>query len=160
MLGLYAARLPDRTLYQARGPLAGLMRLGQAFALWQMVSGIRQLKFRRFAGLDSLAAWKRGDADVPAPSEAQGSGADEEGRLRTGGPFRSSRHALNFWILPIFCLMPRMTARGLLFNALVTLYTYPASQHEAKRLRDAYGEAYAAYEASGTPFLLPWRRGG
>ena len=121
-----------------------------------MISGIRQLEFRRFAGLHSLAAWKRGDADVPAPPEAQGPGADEEGRLRTGGPFRSSRHALNFWILPIFWLMPRMTARGLLFNALVTLYTYPASQHEAKHLRDAYGEAYAAYEASGTPFLVPW----
>jgi len=27
-LGLHAARLPDRTLYQARGPIAGLLRLG------------------------------------------------------------------------------------------------------------------------------------
>ncbi len=53
--------------------------------------------------------------------------------------------------------MPRMTARLLLFNALITLYTYPTSRHEAARLRDVYGEAYAAYEAGGTPFLIPWR---
>ena len=157
-LGAYAARLPDRELYRASGPVAGLLRLGQAFALGQMVGGVRQIEFRRFAGFHSLAALLRGDAEVPDAPEAQGPGADDAGRLKTGGPFRQSRHALNFWILPIFWLMPRMTARLLLFNALITLYTWPASRHEAARLRERHGEEYAAYEASGTPFLVPWGR--
>ncbi len=155
-LGLYAARLPDRELYRASGPVVGLLRLGQAVSLLQMVGGVREIGFRRFAGFHSLAALLRGDAEVPDAPEAQGPGADDEGRLRTGGPFRCSRHALNFWILPLFWLMPRMTARLLLFNALLTLYTFPASRHEAARLRVAYGEEYAAYEAGGPPFLIPW----
>lgn len=157
-LGLYAARLPDRELYRAPRQVAGLMRLGQIFSLLMMLGGVRQIGLRRFSGWASLAAWRRGDAEVPNVPEAQGP-ALEEGRgdrLKTGGPFRWSRHALNFWILPLFWLVPRMTARLLLFNALITLYTVPASRHEEARLRAAYGDAYAEYQGSGAPFLLPW----
>jgi len=155
-LGLYAARLPDRELYRAPHQVAGLMRLGQIFSLMMMLGGVRQIGLGRFSGLSSLMAWARGDAEVPNAPEAQGPAPDEAGRLRTGGPFRWSRHSLNFWILPLFWLMPRMTARLLLFNALITLYTVPASRHEEARLRAAYGDAYAEYQGSGTPFLLPW----
>ena len=102
-LGLYAARLPDRTLYQAPGPITALMRLGQSFALWQMVSGVKQLGFHRFSSLHRFVAWQR-DEVAGAEEQNAGPGADEEGRLR-----------------------------------------------------EAYGDAYAAYEASGTPFLIPWR---
>ena len=155
-LGWYAARLPDRELYRTRGPVADLLRLGQLFSLLLMLGSVRQIGVRRFSGVSSLAAWVRGDAEVPAAPEAQGPAADETGRLKIGGPFRWSRHALNFWILPIFWLMPRMTARLLLFNALITLYTVPASRHEEVRLLAAYGKAYAEYQKSGVRFLLPW----
>lgn len=155
-LGWYAARLPDRELYRAPRPVAGLLRAGQLFSLLQMLGGARQIGLGRFSGLAGLAAWARGDAEVPDAPEAQGPAPDGTGRLQTGGPFRWSRHALNFWILPLFWLMPRMTARLLLFNALITLYAVPASRHEEARLRAAYGEEYAAYAASGTPFLIPW----
>lgn len=155
-LGRYAARLPDRDLYRAPRPLAGLMRLGQIFALLQMFGGIRQIGLRRFLGLAGLAAWAKGEPTVPVEPEAQGPGTDEDGRLKAGGPFRRSRHALNFWILPIFWLMPRMTARLLTFNLLITLYTIPASKHEEARLREAYGEEYTAFLENGPPFLVPW----
>lgn len=156
-LWVYAARLPDRELYRAHGPAAALLRAGQAFSLFQMIEGVRQVGARRFSGLSSLTAWVGGEAIVPDAPEGQGPAQDGKGRMKTGGPFRWSRQALNFWILPLFWLMPRVTVRLLTFNALATLYTILASGHAEARLRAAYGEAYAEYQESGVGFLLPRR---
>ena len=158
-LGWYAARLPDRELYHVRGPGAWLMRLGQAFGLVGMAAGARQIGYARFTGLANALAWLRGDAYIPPEPAAQGPALDEAGTLRATGPFRCCRHPLNAAMLPVFWLMPRMTARLLLFNALMSVYAVLASRNEERHLLDAYGRAYADYQEGGTPFFLPGRPG-
>jgi methanethiol S-methyltransferase len=75
--------------------------------------------------------------------------------MRIAGPFRWSRHPLNFWPLPILWLHPRMTTNLLAFNAAATIYLVIGSVHEEARLRNAYGTDYIAYQQSEVPFYLP-----
>ena len=95
---------------------------------------------------------------MPEP-EAQGPALDEPGLSRAPGPFAWSRHPLNFAPLPILWLWPRMTTNLLAFNTAATIYLVIGSLHEEARLREAFGDRYAAYEDSGVVFYLPsWRR--
>ena len=41
------------------------------------------------------------------------------------------------------------------FNVVVTLYLVAGSLHEEARLKQAYGDAYAQYQASGVSFFVP-----
>ena len=157
-LGWYAARLPDRELYHVGGPGAGLMRLGQAAGLAGMAVGARQIGYGEFFGLANALAWLRREPEMPDEPAAQGPSRGPDGILRAGGPFGVCRHPLNLAMLPVFWLMPRMTARRLLFNTLATLYAVCASKNEERHLRDAYGEVYADYQEGGTPFFLPRRK--
>ena len=157
LLGWYAKRLPDRELYHVRGWGSGLMRLGQAAGVLTMLVGARQIGYARFTGLANGLAWLRGETQIPQEPPAQGPAVDEAGVLRATGPFRWCRHPLNAAMLPVFWLMPRMTARLLVFNAVVTAYSVLASKNEERHLRDAYGPTYADYQEGGTPFFLPRR---
>ena len=56
---------------------------------------------------------------------------------------------------PLLWLAPRMTANLAAFSAVTTLYLLAGSHHEEARLREAYGEAFAAYVASGVGFFMP-----
>jgi hypothetical protein len=61
---------------------------------------------------------------------------------RRGSPFALSRQALNFFLLPVLWLNPRMTTWLAAFNAVSTLYLYLGSLHSERRLRRVYGPAY------------------
>jgi methanethiol S-methyltransferase len=153
---LYLARLPDRVLYEVRGPWARLLNLGQLGGLLLATYAATQIGVTRVLGLASVVAWLREKDRVPPEPEAQGPAPAGDGELRTTGPFAWSRHPLNFAPLPIFWLMPRMTGKLLAFNVVATIYLVLGSLHEEARLRDAYGPAYEAYRHSGTPFYVPW----
>lgn len=154
-LGAYARRLPDRTLWEARGPLRLLLHDGQLAGLAFAAQAVREVGVGRMAGTTSLAAWTRRDGEVPPEPEAQGPAPDASGRLRTDGPFARSRHPLNFAPLPVLWLWPRMTANLAAFNAAATLYLVLGSWHEERRLAAAYGEPYERYRRSGVHFYLP-----
>ncbi len=155
-LGVYVLGLPDRTLYDVRGPLRVLMRAGQLAGVALLAQAMRDVGAARLVGATSLAAWSRGEARVPPEPEAQGPAPDPDGPgLRTSGAFALSRHPLNFAPVPVLWLNPRMTANLVAFNAAATLYFAVGSWHEERRLRAAYGEAYEAYRRSGVPFFVP-----
>ena len=154
-LARYLIRLPDRGLYRLRGPLAGLMVTGQLASLLCLLWGTRQVGFGGFSGLSNLARMLARETEITAEPEGQGPALGADGRVRATGPFRLSRHPLNFWMVPLPWLTPRMTVNLAVFNAAVTAYLVAGSLHEEARLREAYGEAYAAYQASGVGFFLP-----
>lgn len=150
----FIARQPERTLYRVRGPLAGLLRLGQLGGVAWAIAAARATGVATLAGADNLLAVLTG---MPAkqPPAAQGPEMDEAGALRIRGPFTLVRHPLNVAPLAPFWLTPHMTTRRLAFNIIATGYLVIGSLHEEKRLRHQYGEAYQEYQRNGTPFFLP-----
>ncbi len=152
---LYVGRLPDRMLYEVRGPWARLMNLGQLAGLGLATAAAAQIGVTRVLGVASLAAWLRKAPIVPPEPEAQGPAPAGDERMRATGPFAWSRHPLNFAPLPVFWFMPRMTAKLLAFNTVATAYLVLGSLHEEARLRAAYGPKYEQYEDSGVPFYVP-----
>lgn len=154
-LGAYGLRLPARTLYRIHGPAAWLLRAAQAAALAHAFVAAREVGLARITGLESLAAWARGE-EVPESPAAQGPELDPStGELTDGGPFRWSRHPLNLSPVPFFWLTPHLTTRRLAFNLAGSAYLVLGSLHEESRLRAAYGGRYRAYQSSGVPFFLP-----
>jgi methanethiol S-methyltransferase len=152
---LYGSKLPDRELYRASGLLAGLMRFGQVVSLLYLIYGARQIGFLRFAGVPNLLAFLRGQASVPREPEGQGPIIDVNGEMKATGPFRTSRHPLNFGMVPALWLMPRMTVNLAAFNFVMTVYLIVGSVHEEERLRATYGQAYIDYQRSGINFFVP-----
>jgi hypothetical protein len=152
-LGLYGLRLPDHILYRACGPAAGIMHFIQFCSVLYLLSGVRQIGLLKFAGAPNIGALLTGQSVVPREPEAQGPALENGNPIN--GPFRFSRHPLNFGILPVIWLMPRMTVNLAVFNLVTTLYLVLGSLHEEKRLREAYGDAYLDYQRSGINFLVP-----
>lgn len=138
----YAASLPKRTMYRITGPAALLLRSGQITGVLFLLSGLREVGFARWSGLRNLLAYRAGQPIPPGPV-AQGPEMQDNGRLTVNGPFRWSRHPLNFAGIPIFWLTPHMTTRRFGFNVLSTIYFILGSMHEEVRLRDAYGSVWA-----------------
>jgi hypothetical protein len=151
---LYGVKLPDRKLYQACGILALLMRFGQLASVIYLLYGARQIGFFRFAGVPNLAAMLSGQSVIQPEPEAQGPVLDSSGEMKATGPFRTSRHPLNFGMLPVFWLMPRMTVNLATFNFITTIYLFIGSIHEEKRLKAAYGSAYVNYQRNGANFFV------
>ncbi|HEX8141427.1 MAG TPA: NnrU family protein [Pyrinomonadaceae bacterium] len=154
-LVLYGSKFPDRELYRVSGPLARLMRCGQVISLLYLMYGARQIGFLRFAGVPNLLALLRGRTSILREPEGQGPIIDVDGGMKATGPFRATRHPLNFAMVPALWLMPRMTVNLAAFNFVVTVYLIVGSLHEEVRLRAAYGQAYIDYQRSGINFFMP-----
>ena len=154
-LALYAFRLPDRDLYNVRAPHSWLMRSIQFCFLLYLLDGARQIGFLKFAGIPNVAALIKNQSFIPLEPEGQGPIIENNNQMKITGPFRFSRHPLNFGMLPIIWLMPRMTFNLAAFNSIVTIYSIFGSLHEEKRLKQAYGQAYVAYQTSGINFFVP-----
>jgi hypothetical protein len=163
LLVAYVRRQPHRTLYHVRGRTAVLMRLAQVVSMLYALWGVLQVGLGGMSGLPNLVAWLAGrrhiprepEGQTPPPRPATGSPAPTR-----GGPFALTRQALNFFLLPLLWLNPRMTTRLAAFNAVSAVYLYVGSIHSERRLRRAYGAAYEeAYRLRGVPFFLPrlWR---
>ena len=107
---------------------------------------------QHLTGYENLVAWWSG-AEVPPMPDGQEPPPAGPGAMSTAGPLAYSRHPLNWLLLPLFWLQPRMTTRLFAFNLVLTAYVVAGSvAAEAHTLR-AYGEAYRGYQER-VPFVL------
>jgi protein-S-isoprenylcysteine O-methyltransferase Ste14 len=150
----YIRRKPDRVLYESTKSIATAMRMSQAACLAAAIWAAYEVGLSRISGMASFNAWRAGKEVGPEP-EAQGPACSRGGRLQANGPFKISRHPLNFWPVPIFFLNPKMTVNLLAFALTALAYLYVGSAHEEARLRATYGDEYRNYQRSGVPFYFP-----
>ncbi len=144
LLMLCIRRQPGRDLYHAKGSLAWLMRAGQAVVLAAFVWAVASVGLPHLTGHEHVLVWSAG-ADVPPMPDGQEPVPAEPGAMKADGPLAYSRHPLNWLLVPLFWLQPRMTTRRFAFNVGLTVYVVVGSvAAEAHTLR-AYGEAYQAY---------------
>jgi protein-S-isoprenylcysteine O-methyltransferase Ste14 len=140
-----------------RGFPAYCLRFGQFLAIVHAYTGVREIGLLRVIGLDGMLLRMSG-AQVAEPPAAQGPETDiVTGTLTVGGPFRWSRHPLNFSAVPLFWLTPKLSTGRLAFNLVATVYLVLGSLHEELRLHRTYGRKYTAYLHGGVPFFLPLR---
>ena len=154
-LGLYGLKLPDRELYRVRGSLSWLMHSVQFFFLMYLLYGAREIGFLKLAGVPNIIALITGQSFVPVEPEGQGPILESPDKMKITGPFRFNRHPLNFGMMPIIWLMPRMTVNLAAFNLITTVYLILGSLHEEKRFVETYGQAYVDYQTSEINFFVP-----
>jgi methanethiol S-methyltransferase len=150
---LYIRRQSGRDLYHLRGLAAGLLRLGQALALAGLVWTVVCVGLDHLSGWPGLSAWWQGGA-VPTMPDGQEPSPGGPGSMRTDGPLGYTRHPLNWLLIPLFWLNPRMTTRLLAFNLVITAYLFVGSLHAEAHTRHTYGAAYESYRER-VPYFLP-----
>ncbi|MCA1686797.1 MAG: hypothetical protein LC745_12680, partial [Planctomycetia bacterium] len=91
---------------------------------------------------------------LPGMPDGQGPAPRANGTMRATGPFALGRQALNFALLPLIWLWPRMTTKLLAFNLVATAYLVLGSVHSERHLVETYGRAYRSYQQH-VPFFIP-----
>jgi len=134
LLGLIFTR-PTRTIYRFTGALKllflGLQALCAIVCAWSVLS----LSPKRFF-------FGRGEVEP----EAQGPELTGEGKIEVSGPFRWSRHALEWFPILTLFFTPHLKTNWLAFNLLGAIYSVVGAIHEEKRLDERGGAAYARYK--------------
>lgn len=152
-------RRPGPTLYEVRGPAAGLLRAAQGLCLLYLLWGVRHAGVGHISGLANAARYLTGGPVEPL-AEGQGPAPEELHAHAEGGPFRHTRNPLNAGFAAVPLLNPRMTAAGAGFALLCLGYAVVGSHLTERRLRRAYGGDFERYQRSGPGFFVPRVRAG
>jgi methanethiol S-methyltransferase len=153
LLAVYVRRQPGRDLYRAEGAWRWVLRAGQAAGLLLLAWAALCVGLAHLTGWDGLTSWWQG-AEVPRMPDGQEPSPAGDGTMRTDGPLGYSRHPLNWSLLLLFWLNPRMTTRLLAFNLVMTAYLVLGSLHAEAHMLRFYGDAYRDY-LGRVPFLAP-----
>ncbi len=126
---------PTRTIYRFSGVLRfffwGLQAICAAICGWSVLS----ISPKRFL-------LGRGEVEP----EAQGPKLTGEGKIEVSGPFRWSRHPLEWFPILTLLFTPHLKTNWLAFNILGVIYSVIGAIHEEKRLDERGGAAYARYK--------------
>lgn len=141
---------PNRVLYELRGAARVLAWTAQAASLAIALASLFTFDKPKFLGLKGIAELA---TDAPLDeAQAQGPEIEPDGEPRVVGPFRYSRHPLEWVVALVFFVTPKMKTNWLIFSALNGLYSYLGALHEEQRL-DAHNEHYANYQKQ-VPFFF------
>ncbi len=136
---------PQRTVYRANQKTLPLHLAVQLGALLIAGWGVKELRFRRFAGLDGARDALADAPDIAEPETQSPDGGD--GLPYERGPFRWSRHAIEWLILVIMWAAPILQTNWVGFFAASTVYMVLGVLQSEKRLAAKGGEAWRAYAA-------------
>ena len=153
-LGAYVWRHRGPVVYEARGTGRLVVRGAQAAAVAAFLRALYDGGPGDLSGARPLAAWFAGRPLRPVP-DGQGPVEDDLGRPAPRGLSLHSRNAVNAFIVPVLWVAPRVRAGWAGMGAVLTAYAVAGSWHGERMLRARWGDAYAAYQRSGVPFLVP-----
>lgn len=153
LLALYIRRQPGRDLYNATGGGRWALRAGQAAGAALLAWAALSVGLGHLTGYEGASAWVQ-SADVSRMPDGQEPSPAADGTMRTDGPLGYTRHPLNWSLLLVFWLNPRMTTRLLAFNLVMTAYAVLGSLHAEAHMGRFYGDAYRAYQER-VPFFAP-----
>ena len=160
LLVVYICRQPNKTLYDIRGLSAIPFRLLQLGSIFWAVYAAYEVGMLEILGVRPLRQLLNGEPSIAPEPEAQGPALDPHNTLRVVGPFRFSRHPLNFVPLVVLWLNPKQTTNLAAYNTVSTIYLVIGSWHEELRLCAAYGDVYRQYAQGPVPFYIPRLREG
>lgn len=133
------AVLPDRTLYTIPMPWFLLTTAGQLAGAAIIIVGVVQTGALSFLGIrQALSALSQ----------------PERGSLVTTGLYRWVRHPLYTGGYLLIWLTPVMTLNLLTLFTILSIYLFLGARLEERRLVQAFGDAYRAYQAE-VPMLVP-----
>jgi hypothetical protein len=153
-LGAYVWRHRGPVLYEAHGAARPLVRGAQAVALATFLRALYDGGIGDLSGTRPVADWLAGRPLRPVP-DGQGPVEDDAGRPAPRGLSLHTRNPANAFIVPALWVAPRVRAGWAGMSAVFTAYAVAGSLHGERMMRARWGDAYAAYQQSGVPFLLP-----
>jgi methanethiol S-methyltransferase len=153
LLVVYVRRQPGRDLYRAEGGWWWVLRAGQAAGLLFLGWAALGVGLSHLTGCENLTAWWQG-TEVPRMPDGQEPSPAGDGTMRATGPLGYTRHPLNWSLLLLFWLQPRMTTRLFAFSVVMTLYVFLGSIHAEGHMLQFYGDAYRGYQER-VPFFAP-----
>jgi len=137
---------PSRVVYAAPKAVRPLFWATEAGALLIALWGLKELRFRRFSGIQgTLQAWGHTPVEEIATPEAQAPDGGD-GLPFDRGPFRYSRHAIEWIILVMMWALPTLRTSWLGFNIAGTIYMVLGVLQEEKRMEAKGGDAFRAYQ--------------
>jgi hypothetical protein len=153
-LGAYVWRHRGPVVYEARGAARPAVIAAQALAIAAFLRALYDGGLGDLSGVRPLAAWGAGGPLRPVP-DGQGPVEDDQGRPAPRGLSLHTRNPSNFFIVPVLWIAPRVRAGWAGMSAALTAYAVAGSWHGERMMLARWGRPYAAYRASGVPFLVP-----
>ena len=136
---------PQRTVYVASKRAWPFHVLAQLGALFIAGWGVKELRFRRFAGFGGARDALKGAPEIADPETQSPDGGD--GLPYERGPFRWSRHVIEWAILAAMWATPILQTNWLGFFSASTVYMALGVWQSEKRLEAKGGGAWRAYAA-------------
>lgn len=138
---------PQRPLYSVPMPFRILNWAAQATCLLIAMWSVKELGPKRFLGIQGAQDVLSGQNPVVEP-ETQTPHFDEESFVvdePERGPYRWSRHPLEWAPLGLLWITPTLKTNWLAFNLAATIYMIIGAWHEERLLENRGGEGFRAY---------------
>jgi hypothetical protein len=135
---------PQRPLYHVPMPFRALNWAAQAACLLTAVWSVKELGPKRFLGIQGVQDVSSGQNPVVEP-ETQTPHFDEESFVDEAperGPYRWSRHPLEWAPLGLLWLTPTLKTNWLAFNVAATIYMIVGAYHEERLLLNRGGDGF------------------
>ncbi len=135
---------PARVVYSApkwARPIHWLLQLASLFvAVWS----VKELRFRRFSGAQGALDALKDEPEIAQPETQTPDGGD--GLELERGPYKWSRHPLEWAPLVLLWATPMLKTNWIGFNLAATFYMIAGVFAEEKRLVAKSGDKYRAYQ--------------